>query len=383
MNRGRTQNGVSDVVAYMKEHVLGFFNRKQQLLSNPADGIMLKLHYKQTFWLFSTGFFMVYFNWFTSDIIRCVSHYNTEQQQRADLLNLCLSYPTIELDGQRITLLYYRWMHWILLLCALMFIVPYKLAEIPKHDKINRLVEFFSQSLPDYINREPQIQNSICQYFALEINAMSGIFYRYLSANFIAFLSSLGVFAILDAVLNGKFFSLGVDAFPFLLNRDADNLSDPLTRVFPPFVDCEITEVMALTNKRDEHFGCHLTAQEYYEKLFLVIWYWLIFLISAQALYLIFLTCFLSRFFCEKLIKFFSEGRITDHDFKIATEKFEVGDWFLLYKMRSCLLYNGLARLFEKMNDGITMKKVVEHSKRQLKQIENLVEPAHKSILIE
>ena len=383
MNRGRTQNGVSDVVANMREHVLGFFNRKQQLVSSPADGMMLKLHYKQTFWLFATGFFMVYFNWFTGDVIRCVSHYNTEQQQRADYLNLCLSYPFIEVENERVTLLYYRWVHWVLLLCAFMFIVPYKLCKVPKNDKINRLVEFFSQSLPDYINRETQILNSVCNYFAIETNAMNGIFHRYIFANFLAFFSSFGAFSFLDLLFHGKFATLGIEAFPFTLNRDADNLSDPLTKAFPPFVDCEINDVMALTNKRVEKFGCHLLAQEYYEKLFLVIWYWLVFLMLAQACYLVFLICFCSRLFCEKLIRLLSSKKIDEDSLVRATKNFKAGDWFVLYKFRSCFLYDGLEKLIEKMADGVTMKKCIEHSKRQLPQIKNITKPAHRGILIE
>ena len=371
-----------DVLAFMREHVLGFFNRKQQLVLSPADGLMLRLHYKQTFWLFLTGFFMVYFNWFTTDIITCVSHFNTELQQRSEHLNLCLSYPFIELDNKRVTLLYYRWMHWILLLCALMFIVPHKISKIPKYDKITRLVEFFSNSLPDYGNKEPQIQNSMCRFFAIEKNGMNKIFYRYFFANIAALLTSAGVFTCLDAVLNGYFFNLGVDAFPITLTREADSLSDPLTRAFPPFVNCQINKIMALTNKREEQFGCHLTAQEYYEKLFLIIWYWLVFLISTQALYLIFLTCFFSKLFCKKMIRFLLKRKIHEEILAKSTEKFEVGDWFLLYKMRSCFLYDGLDTLIEKMSDGVTMEKFIEHSKRQLNQIKDIMLPALERVIV-
>ena len=145
-----TQNNKFDVLQGFVQQILHFFKRRENFFSSPSDGLFLKLHYKYSFWLLMIGFTAIYFNWLTNDIIKCFSHYNVEAQAKGDLLNICLSYPFDTVGGSRITLLYYRWIHWVLLLCALAYVIPHKLAKIQKYDKITRMMDFLSQCIFNY-----------------------------------------------------------------------------------------------------------------------------------------------------------------------------------------------------------------------------------------
>jgi len=371
-----------DVLRNGAQHILGFFRRRDQYFSSPSDGLFLKLHYKYTFWVLMAGFCGVYYNWMTNDIIRCVSHFNSDVQVRGDYTNLCLSYPFIVKDGRRITLLYYHWLHWVLLLCALAYIIPHKMAKVQRYDKINKLMEFMSQKIFDYGSQEKNMLQLTARFFATEVGGQNGLFYRYVGANITALAITLVVFFSLDGVLLGNFLGLGVDAFPMTVSRDGQNLTDPLTKAFQPFVDCEINDIQALTNKRDEHFGCHLTAQEFYEKIFLFIWYWMIGLMVAQTIYILFLFCFFCQTFRRCMIKRFlyNEPKL-DETLDAATEKFSIGDWFVLYKIRVCFYYDGFNHLLEKMANRDHMQKYVEMHR---KDIPNLPFKSHaKGILIE
>lgn len=368
---GTQQANKLDVLNTFNQHVATFFSRRRTLTpASPSDGLCLRLHYKYTFWMLIVGFVGVYYNWLTKDIIHCISHFNADVQQRADYVNLCLSYPFIYVDGQKTTLLYYRWLHWIMLLCSLAFVLPHKLSKVQKYDKLTKLVEALTQRLSDYSNQENNLLLGVCQYFSSVMGGQNGLFHRYFQANILCLFLNVIVFFGLDAALLGKYIDLGIVANPIIVSRDGQNLTDPLTRAFSPFADCEISDVMALTNKRDEHFGCHLTAQEFYEKLFLALWYWQIFLMVVQSIYVMFLTIFYSKTLCKLALKtFFLSDFESRKKADEATKKFDIGDWFVLYKLRSFFYYNGLNRLIIDLSNRTEMDKFEEKSKDELAKL--------------
>ena len=82
--------------------------------------------------------------------------------------------------------------------------------------------------------------------------------------------------------LQGSFLSLVPHSMPF--TRDPANFTDPLSRTFPPFVHCEIALSNVLVNRNTHRFGCHLHFMEYYEKIFVFVWFLLAFFWLWSAL---------------------------------------------------------------------------------------------------
>lgn len=76
--------------------------------------------------------------------------------------------------------------------------------------------------------------------------------------------------------------NLVYSAYP--LHRDPHYFTDELSRTFPPFVRCIVHEQVLINNKREEWFGCHLLLMDIYDKMFVVIWVWLAFLIAVTVL---------------------------------------------------------------------------------------------------
>ena len=83
--------------------------------------------------------------------------------------------------------------------------------------------------------------------------------------------------------------------------------------------------------------GCHLTAQEFYEKIFLALWFWLVFLMITNSADIIFFSLFLLDFARFWIIRALSNYNAEKLHLTIenATQGFTVGDWFLLYKLRT------------------------------------------------
>ena len=70
-----------------------------------------------------------------------MSHFNAETQVRLDYINICLSYPYVEDDGQRRYLLFYRWISWSLLVLAGIYYIPRKISKNQDNPKCKKLLE--------------------------------------------------------------------------------------------------------------------------------------------------------------------------------------------------------------------------------------------------
>lgn len=385
---GGSQIRSFDLLRQFSQTVVSVFNRRESPVTQPTDGPILKMHYKYTFWLTMAGFAAIWYSWLHRDVIVCVSHFNADLQVRLDYLNICLSFPYItNEDGSKQFLLYYRWVHWVLFLVAFAFYLPHKIAKGGDNIKLNKLVEYLASGMGHYEGYEFQMVDSVARFFAINMRTQDKIYYRYLFSNVFALFINIVVFFSLDALLLNNFASLGYEAYPYV--RDGQFLSDHLTKVFPPFADCQISTEQMLINKRTEKFGCHLTAMEFYEKLFLAIWFWLIALMIITSFYILFLCCFLipsARKYILRCAKpYIAEEKLTT-TIERAGKNFRIGDWFLLYKLKFAFSDVGYYRLLQLFSEQDYMKSIVSAVRKELpSQSERISDysPKNKGILVE
>ena len=76
------------------------------------------------------------------------------------------------------------------------------------------------------------------RHFALNAGIQDKLYYSYLNSSVLALALNVTILYCLDALLFNNFSTLGYDVYPY--ERDGQFLSDPLTKAFPPFVQCEI-----------------------------------------------------------------------------------------------------------------------------------------------
>lgn len=354
-----------DLMRQVGSTVTNFFNPKEHNIVPPSDGPVLRLHYRWTFFLTMLGFATIWYSWFHRDVIVCVSHFNIDTQVRLDHLNICLSYPYIKEEGQKLFFLFYRWIHWVLFLASIVFYLPHKLAKLNHEVKIARLFEYLDQGCAHY-EGETHLITTVARFLGVTGRTHDNIYIRYVISNIFALVLDFLVFFSLDALFLNKFATLGIDAFPYI--RDGQHLSDPLTQAFMPFVDCTIAEPQLLANKRAETYGCHLTVMEFYEKLMLILWAWMIIVMIVSTVYIVFLIIF---FFPgpRRLIFKFSKLRLNKiHDFDHAMDKlekqFRVGDFFILYKAKDAFRSNGFWNLLLKLSDADTMQQIKDSARK-------------------
>lgn len=136
-------------------------------------------------------------------------------------------------------------------------------------------------------------------------------------------------------------------SYPFV--RDAQRFTDYMSQTFPPFVWCELGPDNQLVSLRTEKFGCHLTIMELYEKVFMGLWLWCIFLILITSCYIIFLLSLLLPHVRLLLLRFSKPRHISTKITQLIQDVLKVskiGDVFMLYRLRQQMSH---ARFYEVM----------------------------------
>ena len=341
-----------DIIRHIGANVVNIFNKKAVPCTAPCDGLILKMHYQWTFWVLLGSFSTIWYSWYHRDVITCASHFNAETQVRLDYINICLSYPYVEGtdDGNRRYLLFYRWVHWSLLLLSAIYYIPRKLSKTSENSKVKKLMEDLAVNAHRYDGVERELVERTAQYMAFNLNTHNGLFNKYLLCNVVALIVDLFAFQFFNFLFQGYFTQYGFQAYPF--NRDPVHFTDYMSQMFPPFANCELHSEVQLVNKRTERLGCHLTVMELYEKIFLLIWCWLIVLTAMTAGYIVFLIAMWIPQVRVIVLKVAKPIHATDnvrHVIYDVVKTCKVGDAYLLYRLKQHFshahYYNLLTRL--------------------------------------
>lgn len=379
-----------DVVRNIQSFVFNAFNNSRpKICTAPSDSRVLRMHYQWTAWLMLTGFASAFYAWFYKDIITCVSHFNAEVQVRLDYLNICLSYPfVIEEDGTKQHLLFYRWIHWVFLLLAIAFFIPRKLSKKGENPKVKKLFEDLAGMNNRLDANESQIVANSSRFIVVHNRSNNGLYYRYVAWHFVALLIDILAFVFLDMLLLNRFALLVPKSFPF--KRDGEFFKDYISKTFPPFVKCDVGPWQQLVNERTERFGCHLLAMELYEKLFIVVWLWLIILMVITSLYISYMLLFFyprARNLFLRFSKPFSAESSVSETIEKVSQCSQIGDWFLLYKIRQHFSPLSYYRLMKTLSDKDARKAILNavRDEQQNKKILRCSEKStpHKGFLIE
>ncbi|XP_063610412.1 innexin inx2-like isoform X4 [Penaeus indicus] len=355
-------HGGTDIVRQLVGNVVNIFKKKRAPCTSPCDGLILKMHYQWTFWLLLAGFSAVWYSWYHRDVITCVSHFNAETQVRLDYINICLSYPYVE-EGtsEKRFLLFYRWIHWTLLVLAGIYYIPRKISKNSENPKVKKLIEDLAVNSHRYDQVERELVDRAARYIAYNLKTHNGLYYKFVTCNLVALVVDIISFQFLDFVFQGRFMHYGWMAYPY--SRDPVNFSDYMSRTFPPFAKCDLGVENKLVNKRTEKFGCHLTVMELYEKVFLGVWVWLILLTTITCAYLIFLGFMWLPYFRLMMLKVAKPLNAKDtvsNTIVSVVNCCKIGDVYLLYRLKQHLSHARFYELLTRLSDPELIKTMLE-----------------------
>ncbi|CAL4085571.1 unnamed protein product, partial [Meganyctiphanes norvegica] len=204
-------------------------------------------------------------------------------------LNICLSYPYIEEDGGVRYILHYRWIPWAFLLLAAVYYIPRIASKSFNNTVSKQLKDLLANAKGDaFDNPEAVEYKTAVEYMKENKGSHNGIYWKYIGLNFLSLGVDVFTVFLLDILLQGRFKYYGLSLSAHY-NRHPEDFSDEISRTFPPFVKCTIEKQHLIVSSDEKAYGCHLTFMELYEKVFLLLWFWLAFMISITILYIIYL----------------------------------------------------------------------------------------------
>ncbi|KAK8395914.1 hypothetical protein O3P69_005796 [Scylla paramamosain] len=345
-DRGMVMPGQSgrsfDIIRQIVGNVVNIFNKRASPCTAPCDGMVLKMHYQWTFWVLLGGFSAIWYSWYHRDVITCASHFNAETQVRLDYINICLSYPFVEGAGEdlgdgeggpRRYLLFYRWIHWALLLLAGFYYIPRKISKTSENSKVKKLIEDLAVNAHRYDGLERELVDRTAKYIAYNLKTHNGLYYKYVTCNLVALLVDIFSFQFLDFLFQGRFLRYGFQAYPF--NRDPQQFTDYMSDMFPPFANCELHN-------------------ELYEKVFLVLWLWLIIMTTMTVGYLFFLALMWvpwARLIMLRIAKPLNAKDTIRNTICNIVSTCKIGDVYLLYRLKQHFSHARYYELLTRLSD--------------------------------
>ncbi|KAG7166094.1 innexin inx2-like [Homarus americanus] len=338
-------------------------SKVNHICSATCDGLVLRMHYRWTFFLLLGTFLTVWYSWYHREIITCVSHFNADAQVRLDYLNICLSYPFIVEKGEKRYLLFYRWIAWAFSFLASVYYIPRKVSKNLDNAKCKKLLEDLAANAHRYDQAERELVDRAAGYMIFNIKTHNGLYWKFLTVNIIALLVDIFAMQFLDFLLQGRFIQYGYNSYPF--SRDPHNFTDYMSKTFPPFASCEIAKQHQLLSKRTEMFGCHLTIMELYEKLFLGLWVWIITLTFVTCCYIIFLFLMWLPYVQVYLLRVAKPVHASDKVRGVVhavTQNCKIGDIYLLYRLKGHLSHVRFYELMVRLSDPNLCNKQIQQS---------------------
>jgi len=270
--------------------------------------------------------------------------------------------PTADLEeGQEVK--YHKWYQWVaffLFLEVLFFYLPRYIWKSAENGKVKMLIGDLKDPLLDDGAKESQI-NEIVKYFRLHRGTHSLYAMRFFAMEIVNFVNVIGQIYFIDFFLDGEFLKYGTDVFHFT-GLEHEDRPDPMAVVFPKVTKCTFNKYGPSGTIEKKDGLCVLPQNIINEKMFIFIWFWLVFLAVVTGLYLIFrLSTFLSQQTRIGLIRIHGGTSCRRSDVEAILEPasftyFEkLGDWFLLQlicKNLNILLVNDLIRHLNKAEEG-------------------------------
>jgi len=171
---------------------------------------------------------------------------------------------------------------------------------------------------------------------------------KYLFCQCLNFVNCIVNMVLMNRFLNGKFFAYGAAVFSYSEAVDQESRVDPMVEVFPRITKCSMSMFGSSGSLEKHDFLCVLAVNVINEKIYLVMWVWLIILTSLSILFFLFhLVVFgvsiMRRLYLVYLFGDNARVRVVMRTFN------QMGDIFLLYLLKKNVECQSLDLLITEM----------------------------------
>lgn len=362
----------------------GYFDDLQKYLKFDTikiDNNVFRLHYKITVMVFVCCGILISSGQYIGDPIDCIADgvpgglmdtycwiHSTFSipsrwtgKQGVDVPHPGIS-PVADLeDGTDIK--YHRWYQWagfFFYLQVLFFYLPRHLWKTSENGKVSMLIGDLKEPLLSQAKKEEGI-DTIVKYFRTHRGTHGLYAFRFFLLEIWNFINVIAQLYFIDFFLDYEFTSYGADVLSYT-GMEYEDRPDPMAKVFPKVTKCTFHLYGPSGSVQLKDGLCVLPLNIINEKIFIMIWFWMIFVASVTGIFLIYRLATLVAIQLRVFLITQSGGKsVKRSDVESILEPAslsyfqKIGDWFLLKLI--CvnlhpLLVNDLIRQLHKADVG-------------------------------
>ncbi|CAH0747751.1 unnamed protein product [Diatraea saccharalis] len=242
---------------------------------------------------------------------------------------------------------YYQWVPFVLFIQAICFYLPHYIWKKKEGGRIKALVDGLQYAALALEDKDMEVAGKVIPSRTTLDNKINlikkDIILRLrISRTWSTWLVSMEVANLLhvmfqiwliDRFLQGHFIDLGPRVLQF---RNWDNIADPLETVFPKVTKCVFHKYGPSGSIQQHDALCVMALNIIHEKIYTILWFWLLFLFIASVLAVIWraLSFFLyrrSHRFNDIVFKRASAGKFNPNNVIRVVNGYHFADWLFLY----------------------------------------------------
>ena len=187
-------------------------------------------------------------------------------------------------------------------------------------------------------------------------------FFRYLVCEFLSFINIIFQLLLIDTFLGGMFSTYGPMVWE-ISSMDPEDRSDPMNLVFPKVAKCTFYKYGATATIEQYDGLCVLPLNILNEKIYIFLWFWLIFLVILTSFNLLFFTTTLiSDQIRGKLLQKKSHDLVPFDMAMRLVRNVRRGEWFFLWQLGSNLHPHVFSELCVELDKKLTERSLPPES---------------------
>lgn len=226
---------------------------------------------------------------------------------------------------------YYQWVCFVLFFQAMFFYLPRYLWKTWEAGRLKMLALDLTCPIISDDNKKDRIR-LLLDYFQTNLHCQNFYAIRFMICEVLNFVNVVAQIYFVDYFLDNEFSTYGSDVLKFT-ELEPEERADPMARVFPKVTKCTFHKYGPSGTVQKFDGLCVLPLNIVNEKIYVFLWFWFILLTVLTGLCIIYRAAIVISP-ALRLYLLRARSRLsTQKDVQIIADKFQLGDWFILYQL--------------------------------------------------
>jgi len=181
---------------------------------------------------------------------------------------------------------YYQWVAFVLFLQAAFFYIPKYIWDTSEGGKVKMLVGDLQNPMIGADDKKEQI-GTIVKYLMLNRGMHGSYALRFFGCELLAFINCIVQIFFTDLFLGYEFTTFGTEVLSYT-GEEAEDRPDPFKRIFPKVTKCTFHKYGPSGTVEKKDGLCVLALNIINEKIYIFLWFWMVFLAVVTGLVLIY-----------------------------------------------------------------------------------------------